>query len=234
MPAVIFDLFGTLIDLKSDDEAHVELSKWLSEVHDGVFTWEEHYRRYKEIVSSDNNIKSVDAAWLALKELLQGNELRISKDELIKKHAELHAAKANLIDCAWEAVSRAKIEVGKVALVTDADRETAEAILSAVGLKYLFDAVITKDDVGKGKVSGLSFKKALKLINEDTNNAVVVGDSCNDVLGARKAGLKVILTNPELKCSEEPDAVVKDALSALEVVKSLIGIKRGFEGISCG
>ncbi len=234
MSVIVFDLFGTLIDLKSDVIAHKELSKWLSKLHKGLFSWEEHFRKYEEVVSSNEGIKSVDAVWEALKDVLKGEEPRVGLDELIKKHAELHAKYAELIDCAWEAVSRAKIEVGKVALVTDADRETTEAVLDAVGLKYLFDAVVTKDDVSEGKVSGESFKLVLRKLGEDPINAVVVGDSCNDVVGAHRAGLKVVLVNPSIKCSEEPDAVVKDALSAVEVATSLIGIKRGFEGISCG
>lgn len=112
-----------------------------------------------------------------------------------------------------ELLKKLKEEDIKVAIGTGSSRESCDLTLEKTGLAEFFDVVITSSDVAQSKPHPETFLLAARGINMQPDQCVVIGDSINDVLGARSAGMKVIaitdksyIEDPELA---SPDLEVK-------------------------
>lgn len=84
----------------------------------------------------------------------------------------------------------------KCSICTGKDRNRMIAILKYFNIEKLFDAVVCSDDVAEPKPSPQPILKAIKDMGENVNpaNAIVIGDGYYDILSARNAGCKAILT----------------------------------------
>jgi len=80
----------------------------------------------------------------------------------------------------------------KIALVTTAKRENAEAVLKHHGLSEYFDIVITAEDVSQSKPNPECYKLALKRASLQPKEVVAFEDSSVGVVAAEKAGIAVI------------------------------------------
>ncbi|RLG17043.1 hypothetical protein DRN62_02285 [Nanoarchaeota archaeon] len=76
---------------------------------------------------------------------------------------------------------------GKVALVTSSSREFVELVLKKFGWK--FDLVVTSDDVEEGKPDTEPYEKVIEEFGRDI---LVIGDTENDEVPAKKLGLKFL------------------------------------------
>ena len=63
--------------------------------------------------------------------------------------------------------------------------------LKAIGIYYLFDLIITGDDVAEHKPSPEGIEIFLKKFNLNPQKVLMVGDAHVDVLSARNAGVHV-------------------------------------------
>ncbi len=194
MPALIFDLFGTLIDGRSDELAHEELSKFLAEVHEAAFSPDEHLAIYRKLVEG-RDIGSADAVWAALIALSKQKDFKIavSREDIETIHAEFHGRYALIYDDAEDALKKAKSAVGKLGLVSDADAVVAGTILDALGLRKYFNVVVTSGELGIKKPDPKLFIEAARRLRVSTRECAVIGDSWKDVEGGKKAGMKVVL-----------------------------------------
>lgn len=77
-------------------------------------------------------------------------------------------------------------------LCTGKDRERTLEILDFFGIGRFFQTIVCSDDVVRPKPSGESLILALKNLNADINNAVMVGDGVNDIICAQNAGVESI------------------------------------------
>lgn len=99
------------------------------------------------------------------------------------------------LECSSIFVSREMLETLpgiRVALVTGGTREETEFVLSKAGVCDLFtdDLILTREDPFGEKKTGEPF---LELLRRVGGEAVVIGDSEADILGAEQAGLTCIL-----------------------------------------
>lgn len=85
-----------------------------------------------------------------------------------------------------------KEEGVKVAVATGSSRNNTTFTLAKTGLNKEFDVVITADDLTKGKPDPEPFLLAAERLGVEPHECVVVGDSINDVLAGKSAGMKVI------------------------------------------
>lgn len=214
MKVVIFDLFGTLVKPESDKLAHHELAEYLRKkygVNNQAFL--NLYDRYEA-----EGMLPRAALMKAIRDLVPGIGER-EVEEILKKHAEFHAALAIPYEDAERAVSAAKEKVGHIAVVTDAERDVAESVLASVGVLPLIDAIVASDDVGEKKPSPKPFLMALELLDTSPENAVSIGDSCKDVEGSRSAGIRAILVkryDSELGCEGRAFAIAASLVEAVE------------------
>ena len=198
MPAIIFDLFGTLLKPGSDVRAHEELSKHLAEIHTEIFTWEEHYRLYRKIIQETppgSRYPSGDAVWEALMKLAQikGFTPKLTKEETLKLHVEYHVRYSEPYPEAEEVLRKAKGVLGKVGLVSDSDAGLPQAILKATGIIHFFDAIVVSGEEGTRKPDPELFLKAAEILKTPPEECIVIGDSWRDVIGAINAGMTPIL-----------------------------------------
>ncbi|MDR6626927.1 phosphoglycolate phosphatase [Caulobacter segnis] len=69
------------------------------------------------------------------------------------------------------------------------------ALLDATGLTPFFDAVVGADSAPAAKPDGRHVAAAVAAVGGEVTRAVMVGDSINDALGARNAGVPSVLVS---------------------------------------
>jgi putative hydrolase of the HAD superfamily len=81
----------------------------------------------------------------------------------------------------------------KLAVISDAPAREAWLRLSYLNFHHLFDLVLTFDDTGERKPSPVPFRRVLKLLGLEPQEALMVGDWAErDMLGAAKVGMKTV------------------------------------------
>ncbi len=79
----------------------------------------------------------------------------------------------------------------RLGIVTDAPRMRAWLRLAGMNLTDFFEVVVTHDDTGEKKPHALPFETALKELNIQPKDAIMVGDWIErDIEGAKKLGMK--------------------------------------------
>jgi beta-phosphoglucomutase family hydrolase len=79
-----------------------------------------------------------------------------------------------------------------VALASSASRWRAEYVLNRLGLNHAFRAIVTGDDVDKGKPDPEVFHRAARSLGIDPKNILVCEDAVPGVEAAKKAGMKCL------------------------------------------
>ncbi len=108
----------------------------------------------------------------------------------------------------------------RTALASSAHRDIIAATLAAIGLDGTFDAVVSSDDVARGKPNPDVFLEAARRVGAAPERCMVVEDSLAGVLAGRAAGMTVVLVPipsfpPPPKAIETADWVL-DRLDALD------------------
>ncbi len=81
------------------------------------------------------------------------------------------------------------------AVITNSPRLCVDQILSRFHLTSFFEAVITSDDVAKGKPDPELIYTACARLNVAPARVILIGDTVNDVLAGHAAGCRVIGLN---------------------------------------
>jgi HAD superfamily hydrolase (TIGR01509 family) len=80
----------------------------------------------------------------------------------------------------------------KIALVTGSTTRQAMAVLEALGLKQLFQHIISCDVYEKGKPHPEPYRKAAKKLNVKPEKCIAIEDSPAGIASAKAAGMKVV------------------------------------------
>ncbi|ACS34015.1 HAD family hydrolase [Thermococcus gammatolerans] len=82
----------------------------------------------------------------------------------------------------------------KLAAVSNASQDNTELVLKAFGLDRYFDVILGKDYsyLDGVKPNPYLLNKALKVLGLKKDEVLLVGDSSNDVLAGRNAGIKTV------------------------------------------
>ena len=76
----------------------------------------------------------------------------------------------------------------KIGLITNTPRKILNPVLRHYKLKKYFDIIVTVDDVKKGKPAPDMALKACKMLKVIPKNAILVGDTKNDMIAGKRAG----------------------------------------------
>ncbi|MEK7580147.1 MAG: HAD family phosphatase [Patescibacteria group bacterium] len=114
----------------------------------------------------------------------------------------------------------------KVALTTSSHKETQQLVFDKFALSSFFDLVITAEDIVNGKPNPEPYLKTIKRLKLPAEQCLVIEDSVNGVISAKKAGCMVIgITNTfsanKLK-KAGADYVVKNFKEISQLVKNLL------------
>lgn len=111
----------------------------------------------------------------------------------------------------------------KLAIVSDAPRLQAWIRLCSLKLHHLFDEVVTYEDTGETKATGKPFEEALRRLNVEPGEALMVGDwPERDIAGAKKIGIKTALLmqeEGEPVDSSKADYVIRDVSEIQGIVE---------------
>ena len=110
----------------------------------------------------------------------------------------------------------------KIGIVTDAPKLKAWIRLASIKLSNYFDVVVTFEDTKQHKPSKLPFLAALKKLNLNAEQCLMVGDwPERDIKGANDIGMKTCFArygNPKIKKSNA-DYEINDIRALLNIVK---------------
>jgi HAD superfamily hydrolase (TIGR01509 family) len=185
----------------------------------GEYTWEEHRKR---------NGMPTSETFLMLRNKFG---LTISLDDFLleyrKRYTDIIMSEGLVVP---EGVRELLFELKKnnmpISIATGGSRKSTNLTLEKTGLTSEFEIVVTSDEVAKGKPDPEIFLLAAERMGIEAHKCLVIGDSINDVLGAKAAGMKAIAItddfysrDPELAL---PDIEVKEFKEiTLEMIKSL-------------
>ena len=180
--AVLFDLDGVIVD--SEPWWHAIRVEWAAA---RGLTWTEADNRacmgrnsrdwaavMRERLDLDLSIPEIEAAIV---------------DALVAKYARQPVPR---VDGAVEAVRRIAATFPS-AIASSAHPAVIRAALGAVGLVGCFRAVVSADDVAKGKPAPDVYLEAARRLGIAADRCLVVEDSLNGVLAGRAAGMTVVL-----------------------------------------
>lgn len=115
----------------------------------------------------------------------------------------------------------------KLALITNVHHTTTsekvQEILADAGIPDVFEVVVVSSQVGCSKPNPRIFEIALKSLNVEHKEAVMVGNIIStDIFGANRLGMKTILFQPsdtyQRSSWEHPDHTIHSIKDLLEIV----------------
>ncbi len=109
-----------------------------------------------------------------------------------------------------ETLAKLHSEGYRMGIATTKARNQTDMILDRLNWKDYFRAVSGGDEVKQVKPAPDIFELSLKRMEIEARGTIVIGDTINDVLGARGAGLKIIAVpsdcgDPEALTNSKPD-----------------------------
>lgn len=196
----IFDLYGTLIDIKTDEEKEklweyvaCELGEDKSAAGDIRIEYRTLCSKYKVSDEQEINLLGV------FEDILEahGRE-RFGAAKLAEKFRELSTERIRLFDGVPEMLRSLKQSGAGVYLVSNAQACFTLPELEKIRLIPLFDGIVISSDAGVKKPSPKIFALALERFGLRADECVYVGnDMRDDVLGAGSAGLKTVYIHTE-------------------------------------
>jgi len=190
--AVIFDFNGIIVD---DEPIHFELFQKVFREEGIPLSEEAYYARYLGfddrgafMAGFQENSRPLNDAELA--ELIERKA--VYYQEAIRNHVTIFPGVKSLIADLAQCLP--------LAVASGALRNEIKTILTTSGLINHFKAIVSAEDVERGKPEPDIFLKALAALNQRNNNGkpiaaadcVVIEDSKEGIRGARRAGMKCL------------------------------------------
>lgn len=211
--AVLFDLDGTLLDTVGDlaeasNRMLAELSRplrSLDEVHSFVGK------------GLPNLVRR------CLTEGGEATEAEIERAIVVfrRHYAEVNGQTTRIYPGVTEVLEDLQQRRIKLAVVTNKAGDFTLPLLERMGLNAYFDAVVSGDTLAVKKPDPAVLHHACELLQVEAGEALMIGDSQNDALAARGAGMPVLLVTYGYSegmpvDSIECDGLLSDALHVLD------------------
>lgn len=116
-----------------------------------------------------------------------------ARDAFYRHYRRVNGSAAQLYPGITTALDALRARGLKLACVTNKPREFTLALLERASLAPFFDAVVSGDDATHKKPHAAPLLEACRLMAVDIADAVMIGDSENDLLAARAAGCPAVL-----------------------------------------
>ncbi|OGR89552.1 MAG: hypothetical protein A2992_03895 [Elusimicrobia bacterium RIFCSPLOWO2_01_FULL_59_12] len=217
--AIIFDMDGVICD---SEPLHMQAFQKVLQEENIVLTDNEYYDRY--LAYDDRNCFT-----MVFKEHQRAVDAELMKKLLARKarYFDEQMKGRIMIYPGAEPFVKKAADKYPIALASGARRLEVEFVLKKAQLRGLFAAVVSSDDVQKGKPDPESFLTALKILNErrlqgteeiQARDCLVIEDSRHGVAAARSAGMKSAAITTSYKADQLTDAdLVADSLMGLEL-----------------
>ncbi|MBD3209416.1 HAD family phosphatase [Candidatus Woesearchaeota archaeon] len=204
---IIFDLDGTLID---SVPAHKNVIRGIAAKH-GIKITEDDFARFNGM-----------SAYQGFKQVLHKHHLQFGLCRILWERTR---ARKDIMDniTLYPATTNRLQTLQKhyaMAVATSSSRHYLKKIMKRYSLQDYFSACMAKDDVNRSKPAPDIFLKAAKRMSKSPEQCVVIEDSLNGIIAAKRAGMAAIalLTTTKkalFKSEAAPDLFLKD-LSELD------------------
>lgn len=234
--AVISDVYRTLIDIKTDekdDSAYRTLAAYLK--YQGIYLssselewfFFEKKARQKERSSEECPEHDYRSIW---GEILRENMYSYTGPDLdnssivsdiVKLHRSLTVRKIKLYPGVYETFNDLKNRY-RLGIVSDSQPDHAGPELKASGIYDFFNTVIISGKYGYRKPDTRLFKKCLKKLDVEPDEAVFIGNDLDrDIRGAKNAGMKSVLI---LTKYDRKDRGIGDADYIIDRISDIYGV----------
>jgi len=112
-------------------------------------------------------------------------------DEVVQRMLERYRQMLPLIDGSVDAVRRLAAEF-PLAVASSSNRPLIEAVLERAGIAELFAAVVSSEEVARGKPAADVYLEAARRIQVEPTRCAAVEDSSNGIRAAHAAGMRVL------------------------------------------
>lgn len=189
-PAILFDIYGTLLQLT--DRGPPPYSVLL--IHSGLSP-----AQCRQMVAQimTRELRDIEAAAAMIRQTHP--KAHLPQDRLQRAQARLteQVASVALIPGARRVLARLRQQGRRLALVSNLATPFKEPVCD-LGLEVLVDAVVYSCDRGVAKPDPAIFQAALDALKVSAGDATMVGDKVvDDVEGAESAGLRAVLVDPD-------------------------------------
>lgn len=182
-PAVIFDLDGVLVDAT---EWHFDALNRALKLFGYQISRYEHLAEYNGLPTRTKlEMLSVEKGLPKVLHGLIGRVKQAYTREEILRHCWPSFDKEYML-------SRLKREGHRLAVCTNAVRESADLMLERTGLKQYFEFVISNEDVSRPKPDPEIYLAALDRLGISPRNAIIVEDAPHGIEAARRSGANVL------------------------------------------
>ena len=203
--AVVFDMDGVLID---SEEVWSEVRAAVVAGHGGHWTEQD-----QRNVMGDNSRQ-----WSAY--ITRTWRLTISPDAIFREVLEMMIARYRRGIHVLPGAARAVSEIGSVyplAVASSSPRELIPVALQLAGFGDAFRAIVSSDEVERGKPSPDVYLLAAKRLGVDPDRCLAIEDSSNGIRAAVAAGMATIAVPTQAyPPSQEVLALARLVLSSLE------------------
>ena len=227
----VFDLYGTLVDIKTDEEdmnAWSKLSLFYG-YYDALYDPEELKERYFSLVNQEEDVLGSKLADVheahpeiklenVFKKLYEEKGANPS-DELVMHTGQffrvLTTEYIKLYDGVIELLSRLKKAGKKVYLLSNAQRIFTEYELHVLNIAQYFDDIFISSDYGIKKPDKRFFNMLIEKHSIKTSESIMIGnDMRSDIEGAQTVGMNTMYIHsnisPELVGKPEADFVLAE------------------------
>ncbi len=229
---IFFDLYGTLIDIKTDDykpEIFHNLSKYLN--YEGIkvesesfqIKFEENIKR--QLLISIEKYPDVDIkkAFCETISSFGYNACDYILDFTMKIYRSLSIVEFKVFDDVHMVLSSLKKDF-KLGLISDAQTDFLHKEINILSLDSYFSSITHSSILGFRKPDERIFKIALDKHNAKASESVYIGDSIKRDIGSKKAGMLFILIKRGEsifdKDFSEADVIVNNLEEAQHFIRS--------------
>ena len=232
--ALVFDLYGTLIDIQTNewkDEIFRFISRFLGYYGMEITPEEIRVRLDLEIdrvkKSSKENYPEVDLVEVFERALFKEQFIaRSFVEAIVKIHRILSIDWIRLFPDTLDVLRELKRRGYRMAVLSDAQRSFAYAEMRQFNLDTFFDYIIFSTEFGFKKPDLRLFRMISVILDVPLGEILYIGDSIRrDLFGAKMAGMKMVLvrTNMPDDLSVKPDFYSPDLRGLLGFLDSLGG-----------
>jgi putative hydrolase of the HAD superfamily len=231
--AVFFDLYGTLIDIRTDEQdlwVYAVLSHYF-QYHAVRIGTEELKREYFDEIErflrqSGEVYPEVDVSKVFCSIMHRYGKTRCPKNIIMDAAILFRSLTVKEFDTFPRLFETLKQLRGKykMAVISDAQWVFADPEMRMLDLDRFFQQRILSSHFGYKKPDVRLFQIAMKKFRVKPEESVYIGDNlCKDLVGAKKAGMKFILFGPEFKeCSPlRPDGIFSDYSELAKVISEI-------------
>lgn len=211
----IFDLYGTLIDIRTDewsDEFWDDFAEWMTD--NGMrFSGKELHNLYDEEIkrlerkSSSYDYPEIDVRPV-FKTICLKRKTTITDEEIWEVGENFRKISTKMIQLypnTLKVLKELKKFGKKVYLLSNAQRVFTWQELEGTGIAKYFDDIFISSDAGCKKPDTAFYKKLIDKHNLDISECVMIGnDSTSDIAGATALGMDAFYMRTEISPKNDP------------------------------